>query len=353
MADFAAAGTDDVEVPEVPAPGGCGLFHHIRALAVTPKRPLCCLAIDAEEDFDWDRPVHATGYSTDCMRRIFDLHEITAAYGLRPTYLLTYPVLEDADVVRMIRGQYERGECDMGLQLHQWVTPPFGEQDNTTSYLGRIDPAAEERKLVTMIARFRQAFGMAPVLFRAGRYGLSHDTTSLLEKHGFLVDTSLAPRTDFRPQGGPDFSHYECDPFWFGQHRALLEMPLCRSLVGWSGELAPLLYEVAATPALARWRIAAVLSRLRCAERVTLSPEGNDFPAMRRFLRHRRRHGQNVFSLSFHSSSLVPGRNPYVRNRAELHAFYDRLSAILDAMASAGFEFATLAEMPARLGPAP
>ena len=92
-----------------------------------------------------------------------------------------------------------------------------------------------------------------------------------------------------------------------------------------------------------------MLSRLRCAERVTLSPEGNDTPAMLRLLRHRQRYGQTVFSLSFHSSSLVPGRNPYVRSKANLHVFYDRLSAILDAMASSGFDFASLADVPGLL----
>jgi hypothetical protein len=351
MADLADAVPSVQRLTQAPVmAGGDHLFHNIRRVTTVPKQPLCCLAIDAEEDFDWDKPVRATGWSTDCMHRIADLREIVAAYGLRPTYLLTYPVLEDADVVRMLRRQHERGECDMGIQLHHWVTPPFDALDSRISYLESMPAVVEQAKLLTLIARFRQAFGFGPVLFRAGRYGLTPATAALLEQHGFVVDTSLAPRTDFRAQGGPDFSQYECDPFWFGQSRALLEMPLCRSLVGWSGGLAPMLYRAAATPALARWRIAAVLSRLRCAERITLSPEGNAFGDMRRLLRHRRRAGQDVFSLSFHSSSLMPGRNPYVRDRAELHGFYDRLSAILDAMANAGFGFATLAEMPALLG---
>ena len=312
------------------------------------SQPLCCLAIDAEEDFDWDRPIRATGYSTECMRRIADLREIVGAYGVRPTYLLTYPVLQDADCVRMIRHQHERGECDMGVQLHSWVTPPFDEASIDISYLGNLDAVTEERKLVTLIDGFTQAFGAAPISFRAGRYGLSGSTAHLLEKHGFVVDTSLAPRTDFRSEGGPDFSRYECDPFWFGRTRSLLELPLCRSLVGWGGPLAPFLYRFAAPPP-DRWRQAALLSRTRCAERVTLSPEGNDLAAMRRFLRHRRGRGQSVFSLSFHSSSMLPGRNPYVRSRADLHHFYDRLSAILDAMADRGGGCATLADMPSLL----
>jgi len=334
-------------------PGGDGPFCNPRPQTFLSARPVCCLAIDAEEDFDWDRPVRNTNYSTDCMRRILDLREIIAAYGLRPTYLLTYPVLENDDVVSMIRRQHARGECDMGIQLHPWVTPPFDETSDSVSYLGNLDDGVEERKLVKLMDKFHEVFNLAPVTFRAGRYGLSRSTTLLLERYGFTVDTSLAPCSDFRPSGGPDFSGYECDPFWFGNNRALLEMPLCRGVIGWSGKLASRLYRATAAPSLARWHVGSVLSRVRCAERITLSPEGNDYNAMRRFLRQRRSQGQSVFSLSFHSSSLWPGHNPYVRNRHDLHVFYDRLSAILDAMTNTGIIFATLAEMPALLRGAP
>lgn len=327
-----------------------GLFSNIRRKTIVTARPICCLAIDAEEDFDWDRPVRDTGYSTECMRHVTDLQEILGAYQCRPTYMLTYPVLEDAVVVRMLRGQYERGECELGLQLHPWVTPPFDGGVDHGSYLGNLEAVAEERKLLQLMGKFRNVFKMEPVTFRAGRYGLSRATTQLLERHGFTVDTSLAPRTDFEPAGGPDFSDYDCQPFWFGKRRALLEMPLCRGLVGWGGRLAPWLYQAAVRPPLAACRAAAILSRARCAERITLSPEGNDFAAMRRFLRRRQALGQSVFSISFHSSSLWPGRNPYVRDRPDLHVFYDRLSALLDLMANSGFAFATLAEMPALLG---
>jgi hypothetical protein len=349
QADTTATGLTDARTDLPVESPGKSLFRNIRRPEQVPDNPVCCLAIDAEEDFDWAQPVYATGYSTQCMQRITDLHEIVSAYGLKPTYLLTYPVLEDNDAVGIIRRQHQRGECDMGIQLHPWVTPPFEEPTDNVSYLGRLETAVEERKLQELIARFRQAFGFAPMMFRAGRYGLSPATTGLLEKYGFTIDTSLAPRTDFRHQGGPDFSDYDCEPFWFGEHRQLLELPLSRSLVGWSGALAPHLYRAASAAPLARWHVPAMLSRLRCAERVTLSPEGNDTAAMLRFLRHRQSHGQTVFSLSFHSSSLAPGRNPYVRSKANLHTFYDRLSAILDAMASRGFQFLSLADIPALL----
>ena len=172
----------------------------------------------------------------------------------------------------------------------------------------------------------------------------------MLERHGFTVDTSLAPRTTSEDEGGPDHSDYEYETFWFGEQRRLLELPLCRSIVGWGGAWAPEIYRRLSTPALRRLHIPGVITRLRCAERITLSPEGNDVGAMLRLIRTLRARGQTIFVLSFHSSSLAVGSNPYVQTKAQLHEFYDRLSQVLDTMASKmGFEFASLAELPARL----
>jgi hypothetical protein len=93
-----------------------------------------------------------------------------------------------------------------------------------------------------------------------------------------------------------------------------------------------------------------MLTRTRCAERITLSPEGNDFRAMQRLTHGLLARGQQVLALSFHSSSLQAGRNPYVRSRAELHGFYDRMSAIFDHLATRlEFTFAGLSEIPGLL----
>ncbi len=335
------------------------MFANVVPCAPLAGRPVCAVAVDAEEDFDWARPFRSTAYSTHCMRHTRELQEVVGAYGVVPSYLLTYPVLDDDDVVRILRRQLGRGQCDVGVQLHPWVNPPFeGEDGPGMSFSGNLAAGLEERKLVALKSRFVERFGREPRLYRAGRYGLGPDTATILERHGFTVDTSLAPRTDATEEGGPDHSRYDFGAFWFGERRRLLELPLCRSVVGWGGRLAPPLYRALARPTmamptLARRRIPGLVTRLRFAERITLSPEGNDLGAMLRLLRRLRARGQTVFVLSFHSSSLAVGRNPYVRTRAELHGFYDRLSALLETMASRmQFRFASLAELPQQLSEA-
>ena len=322
----------------------------------TPKdrRPICALAVDAEEDFDWDRPLATTEHSTHCMRGISQLQEIVAAYGVRPTYLLTYPVLQDETVVHLLRRQLALGQCELGAQLHPWVTPPLHLDGGLeASFSGNLPPALEEEKLVALKSRFIACFGLAPTAYRAGRYGFGPHTAELLERHGFQIDTSVAPRTT-SGEGGPDYADFDYDLFWFGQRHNLLEVPLCRSVVGWGGNLAPAAYRRLQSPILARLKVAAMMTRLRFAERITLSPEGNDVGAMLRLVRHLRARGQSVFVLSFHSSSLAAGQNPYVRTRADLHGFYDRLSGVLHAMATEmDFRFATLSELPSHLLPPP
>jgi hypothetical protein len=331
------------------------LFAGVTPASLRHPGPVAMVVIDAEEDFDWNTPVQGTQTSTTHMKNVRVLQHLLSAFGIVPTYLLTYPVLEDAEVVAILRRQVSKGQCIVGIQLHPWVTPPFDETPSTRrSFSGNLEDNLEEQKLVSLKAKFSQTFGIDPVIYRAGRYGLSEGTGHLLEKHGFEIDTSIAPRTNFEEEGGRDYSGFGYQPFWFGEHRRLLEIPLCRDVVGWAGQWACPLYQAFSGPVLSRLHAPSILTRSRCAERVTLSPEGNDVAAMQRLVHGLLARGQQVFSLSFHSSSLQVGRNPYVQSKADLHHFYDRMSAMLDHMATRlAFRFVSTMEAPALLVPPP
>lgn len=321
--------------------------HHTPAAA--PHKAVCCLVVDAEEDFDWLHPVHGTEHDTSCMLRAAELGELAAPFGAKPTWLLTYPVLQNKRVVGLLAQELAEERCEVGVQLHPWVTPPFAPGLDSQSFAGCLPAEAEERKLLVLIERFTACFGTAPTMFRCGRYGLSRATAGLLERHGFRIDTSVAPRTDFSDEGGPDFSAFECTPFWFGAERRLLEVPLCRSVVGWGGAWGRACYRRSGTGLGKRLHARALLSRLGCAERITLSPEGNTVPDMLRLVRHLLAAGQRVFSLSLHSSSLAPGRNPYVRTEADLRQMHARLTGVMAGLAALGLEFIPLSAVTARV----
>jgi hypothetical protein len=317
------------------------VFGKARPATLRTPTPICTLVIDAEEDFDWRNPLAGTDHSTSHIQNITTLHEILIGHGIVPAYLVTYPVLEDKEAVRLLNRQLENGRCVLGTQLHPWVNPPFERQNGQrASFQSNLGAELEERKLDALERKFIACFGHAPRIYKAGRYGLSRRTTALLEARGFAIDTSLAPRTSFAALGGPDYTGYDCRPFWFGERRRILELPLCRSVVGWAGALAPPLYQAFSRPWPAALHAPAVLTRSRFAERITLSPEGNDLAAMIRLVRRLGARGQTIFTLSFHSSSLQAGRNPYVRSQRDLQTFYARLRGVLDHLAGAvGCEF--------------
>lgn len=313
--------------------------------------PACVVVVDAEEDFDWDNPVEGTDHSTHHMHNLGTLQSVLGAYGAVPAYLVTYPVLRDPEAVRALRREHERGRCTIGLQLHSWVTPPLlGRSDPRDSFAGGLPGDGEARKLETLVRAFRDALGFAPTTYRAGRYGIGPNTGRLLDALGITVDVSIAPRVDFSAQGGPDLRGYDYEPFWYGGS-PVLSLPLGRSVVGLAARLgASLLSGAERMPG--GEILVSLLSRLRLAERVTLSPEGNDPAAMRRLVRGLRERGRRVFPLSFHSSSIAIGRSPYVRDKAELHAFFDRLSAALSFLADdVGCDFIPLDAAPGRFLP--
>lgn len=279
------------------------------------------------------------------------LQELASAYGVRPTYLLTYPVLEDSEIINKLAYRIERGECDVGVHLHPWVTPPYDDcVTGANSYPGSLDPSLEYRKLLELKSKFTACFGHSPLIYRAGRYGLGANSCTMLESLGFRIDTSMAPRTDYRNGGGPDYTGYGHRPFWFGRERDLLEIPLCRDVVGWAGGMAPAVYHNISASSLARTSGLAIAARLRCAERITLSPEGNDLGAMMRLVRRLHDAGERIFVISLHSSSLAVGRNPYVQSKYDLRHLYDRLSGILDCMAREyAMQFTALSDIPSCL----
>lgn len=306
------------------------LFPDSDKVRLPPGRPVLCIIVDAEEEFEWNRPVSSRNNTTASVRRQQLAQDIFSRYHARPTYLVTYPIAADPSAVAVLRDYMAHGQCDVGTQLHPWVTPPFdGESGESWSYPGNLPVEVEREKLRRLTGTVGEAFGKQPMVYKAGRYGFGPNTSRLLEDEGYRVDTSLIPRTRYADAGGPDFAAYDYGPFWFGGRRRLLELPVTRALTGWLATSVPSAYDVSQRPPLQQMRLPALLARSRLLERITLSPEGSDLPAMLRLTRALLARGERIFTFSYHSPSLAPGNTPYVRNEYDLAIFLDCISGFL------------------------
>ena len=337
-------------MPGLPA-SAARYFPEAAPLAVDAGPPVLCIVVDAEEEFFWDSPFSRSGNRTYSIRHQDRAHAIFRAHDARPTYLLTYPLTTDPASVAVLRDYLAEGVCELGAQLHPWVTPPFLEgQTEVQSYAGNLPVSVEREKLARLIGAITEQFAVRPTAYKAGRYGFGPNTAMLLEQEGFLVDTSLIPRTSYAATGGPDFNDYDYAPFWFGRTRRILELPVTRALAGPLAARWPGLYAGASRPGLARLHAPGMLARSGLLERITLSPEGSDLAAMCRLTQALIARGQRVFTLSYHSPSLEPGNTPYVRNQADLAKFLDSLSGYLSFFRDEmGGSFATISGLHASL----
>ena len=291
------------------------------------ERPALCVIVDTEADFDWTGPFSRDEHSLRSIAGIGRVQELFDRFGVRPTYLVDYPVATDPAAIRTLGALLDQGRCDIGVQLHAWTTPPFDELlCERNSYGCNLPRHLQEAKLATLMAAVARAFTIKPRVFKAGRYGFADASAELLEEADFLVDTSVLPFTALTQQGGPTFHGVPDGPYWFGQRRPMLELPVTRHFAGLLRRCAPGRVHRLVDNRLGRGiRLPGIFARLGLLDRLTLTPEGMTYENMRDLAAGLVADGRRVLTLSFHSPSLAPGNTPYVRSEAELQSFLERL----------------------------
>ncbi len=111
----------------------------------------------------------------------------------------------------------------------------------------------------------------------------------------------------------------------------MLEIPVTTGLTGLlsrSGRTLPSALYTQISEAL---HIPGIFARLHVLNRIRLSPEGNSLVEAKRLTRTlRRRDDQQLFVLSYHSPSLLPGNTPYVRTQNDLREFLSWVEAYIE-----------------------
>lgn len=316
------------------------------------QQPLVVVVVDTEAEFDWEAhlPRRAVGVtSVKCQaqaQRIFE------RYGVKPTFVLDFPVSSRPEGYEFIRDLHRSGACEIGAHLQPWDNPPLVEQiTDENSYPGNLPFELEREKLVQLTRSIQENVGVRPHIYKAGRYGVGRATAHILAELGYEIDMSVVPGTDLTRKLGPDFTRCRASPYWFGRDPALLEIPLSIGYTGLLADTGAIAYALTMNERLKAMHVPGILARLRLVERITLTPEGVSFEEQRRLTRALLRKGHRVFSFTYHSPSLAPGNTPYVRSEADLRGFLRRIEQYLDfftgevgGRAATPFEVKALAE---------
>lgn len=295
--------------------------QHVPAQLAPGQRPVLLVVVDTEGEFAWDQPFDRNAVGTTSIAAQPLMHErVFDRFGIVPTYMVDWPVATTPAAVHTLRGLQEAGRCEIGAHLHPWVSPPYEEVlSDFNSYGGNLPRQLEFDKLRLLTDAIGDAFGRRPLAFKAGRYGLGPHTAESIAALGYEIDASVVPYSAFTADGGPDFRGFDEHPYWFrAGGRELLELPVTTGYCGWLRTAGNRLYDLTQRPWARRMRMGGVMARSRALERVRLSPEVASGSEMRRLTGALLAGGCQVFSLTYHSPSLVPGHTPYVRTAGEL-----------------------------------
>lgn len=293
--------------------------------APAEAQPLLITMVDAEEAFDWSAPFRRDAPDVTSMAAQALAHRVFERHGVVPLYLVDYPVATQDAGRAPLREFLASGACEIGAQMHPWVTPPFNEEVNErNSYAGNLPVDLELAKARCLTDTLAETFGTAPRIYRTGRFGAGPRTADILKSLGYLADSSVTPH--WPPDGvvgGPAANWaFSARPYWADRERTLVEIPVSAALVGrLAGTRAERLAPWLLGPTGQRLRMGGALARLGLLERIRLSPEGMTLEEAKRLTRHMLAHGHRVFVLTYHSPSLAPGNTPYVRNAAQLERF--------------------------------
>lgn len=305
------------------------------------------LFVDTEEEFDWRAPLRRTGYGVTAIAALPAAGRRFADHGVPLTLMVDYPIATDPHAIACVAAVLEDSRSAVGTQLHPWVNPPFDEVVSAAnSYAGNLPEALEAAKIDALTAAIETAFGAAPRVYRAGRYGMGPHTLQLLAARGYLVDSSMRSRYSYDADGGPDFAAIGNAAFRTGPDHALVELPLTTVHTGLLRSGGERLYR--GVQRIPRGR--GLLARARLLSRVALTPEDMPLADAREAVAVALGEGLRLLTFAFHSPSLMPGHTPYVRDAADLARFWRWWDVILGDLERRGVAPASLDETIAAAG---
>ena len=319
--------------------------------------PLFVITLDTEPDNEWGRPAVAT---TENSRFVPRFHELCLETGgFKITYLMTLEMAEDRFLSDYLLPRLKNRECEVGAHLHPWNTPPLTPTTDDDMkhhpYLYEYPEEVQRKKLETLVAAIERNYGIRPVSYKAGRWGLDAVHARILDDMGFRVDTSVCPGVNWGPSkghpdgnGGPNFHSAPPHPYRLSRHDVcrpgslgILEVPPTIVFYHPAGRYVP--------------GVRALYGRIHKVRRLFdrkhvgmqwLRP----YPYMtverlKRVVELARRSNTPVLNMTLHSSELMPGGSPYNKTEASIEDLFERLEKFLSYLHSENLRCATLSEV--------
>lgn len=297
----------------------------------------CIITVDTEGDNLWMRPRDITTRNARYLPRFQALCE---RFGLKPVYLVNHEMAHSAAFVEFAQDVLRRNAGEVGMHLHAWNSPPYfdltGDDYLHQPYLIEYPDEVMREKIRALTRLLEERFERRIVSHRAGRWAFDGRYAAMLAEEGYLVDCSVTPGVDWRRHagnpagpGGTDYRHYPGEPYFFEPEDVsrpgpgpLLEVPLT-SHASPLYRYAPWAYR---TPGLRR------AARMASRGLSWLCVAEADLPSMLELVERARTRDAPHVELMLHSSELMPGGSPRLRNVYDIARLYERLEILFERL---------------------
>jgi len=310
------------------------------------------LTIDTEEDNAWNLDFRPhTDVTVENIQHLPPFQQFCNEIGLRPTYLIDYPVAVDQTASAILRQLFKEGQCEIGTHVHPWCNPPYTEERNhRNSYLNNLPPELQYDKLRVLTETIEERIGTRPVSYRAGRYGFDHSTVPVLEALNYVVDSSVVPLRNNKNPDEPSFTKVSLLPYHLNRKNVcqpgdspIVEIPITvdftRKIPGWLKQTYPTLPDIG---------IRRILRILFGIEMAWLRPSYASLAAMQRLSEVVIASGVPILNMMFHSSELMPGGSPYNKTSEDVEQFLTKIKSLIAYLSERyALHFITLKEVPA------
>lgn len=302
------------------------------------------ITVDTEEIFNWQEnrfDQHSLADPADIDR----FQSICTQHSIKPLYFITWPLLQDPPSVTYFQALYQQGKADLGLHLHQWVTPPHN-QENTlqNSFQCNLSPALHRAKLAKLVDAFETAFGFMPIAHRAGRYGVAPHIHEDLVDAGILYDFSPNAGGDQSGQNGPDFSGVT-SMGWIRKARQGQPELVCLPVTGGRSFRKTQIF--LPQPEILAGRdkpLSPILKNLTALRR--LSPEGFELQDLTHLADFLLKQQTPILTYSLHSTSLTKGATPYSQTNQDIAELLEKTNTFFTWFAEKkGGTFAALSDI--------
>lgn len=309
------------------------------------------VTIDTEED-GWSN-YRPTGYSLENIKGIPRLQEIFDRYGVKPTYLITYPIATDDYCIDLFSKYHAENKCEIGLHCHPWNTPPFEEEINVyNSMMANLPEDLQFKKLKVLKETIVKNLGVTPLSYRAGRWAFHAGSARALAALGLKVDTSMTAYTDWSEYDGVDYTWVSPEPFRFNPENIfksepegrLLQVPASVGFLQQNFLLANKIYRSLEGSHWKKLRIKGILHRLGLLNQIPLSPELSSAEDMIKLLIKMSKMEFIVANMFFHSTALKKGLSPFVTSEEDEISFLRRVEDFVAFTSTAGVESVTLGQ---------